>query len=113
MCGHVGRIAILIGLALATVALPSGTAAAEPPTPDAADQVVVRYVEGTTKAGREEVARAYGLTKVSGSPNGRTEVLVAEGRAPATARRLLAKDPNVAAVSANSWRDLDDDITDE
>ena len=113
MRGHVGRFAILIGLALATVALPSGTAAAEPPTPDAADQVVVRYVEGTTKAGREEVARAYGLTKLSGSPNGRTEVLVAEGRSPATARRLLAQDPNVAAVSPNSWRDLDDDITDE
>ena len=110
---RLGRIAIPIGLALTALMLPAATAAAEPPTPEAADQVVVRYKEGTTKARREGVARAYGLTKLAGSRNGRTEVFVAEGRSPATARRLLAEDPNVVAVSPNSWRDLDDDITDE
>lgn len=107
------RIAPLIGLALIAALMPAGIAAAEPPTPEAADQVVVRYRAGTTNAERAAIARNLGLTKVHGSANGRTEVFVAEGRSPATARRQLAADPKVVAVSPNSWRDLADDITDE
>jgi subtilisin family serine protease len=96
----------------ATVAS-SGALAAEPPSPEAADQVVVRYRAGTTKDEREAVRRAHGLTRVRSSANGRTEIVVAEGRSPATARRQLAQDPSVVAVSPNSWRDLSDEITDE
>jgi subtilisin family serine protease len=107
------RSALLVGFALITALFPGGMAAAEPPSPEAADQVVVRYEAGTTKAERREVARAHGLTKVREAKNGRTETLVADGRSPATARRQLAGDPRVAAVSSNSWRELDDDITDE
>jgi subtilisin family serine protease len=99
-------------LLLATVAS-SGVAAADPPTPEAADQVVVRYRAGTTKDEREAVRDAHGLTRVRGSANGRTEIVVAEGRSPATARRQLAQDPSVVAVSPNSWRELSDEITDE
>jgi subtilisin family serine protease len=109
----VRRITLLAGFALLTALFPAGLAAAEPPTPQAADQVVVRYRAETTEAEREGVRHAYGLTKVHGSANGRTDVVVAEGRSPATARRQLADDPNVVAVSPNSWRDLSDAITDE
>jgi len=105
--------ALLTAALLVTTLAATGVAAAEPPTPEAADQVLVRYRAGTTKSEREGVARAYGLTKVRGSANGRTEVVVAQGRSPATARRQLAADPNVVAVSANSWRELADDITAE
>ena len=104
--------ALAASLLLATL-VSTGAVAAEPPSPEAADQVVVRYRAGTSKAQREEVARAYGLTKVHGTRNGRTEVLVGKGRSTATIRRQLAKDPNVIAASLNSWRDLDGDPTEE
>ena len=55
-----------------------------------ADQVVVRYRAGTTRTNARPCASAHGLTKVRGSANGRTELVVAEGRSPATARRQLA-----------------------
>jgi subtilisin family serine protease len=102
-----------MGLALIAALFPAGLAAAEPPTPEAADQVIVRYRAGTTAAERAEVARAYGLTKVHGSANGRTEVLVAKGRSSATAMRQLAGASEIVAVSPNIWRDLDDEISDE
>jgi subtilisin family serine protease len=107
------RMTVLVGVVLIAAGFPAGLAAAEPPSPEAADQVVVRYRAGTTAAEREGVARAYGLTKVYGSANGRTEVVVARGRSSATARRQLAQSPEIVAVSANVWRDLDDEITDE
>jgi subtilisin family serine protease len=107
------RAALMAGFAIVAALFPAGLAAAEPPTPEAADQVVVRYRAGTTKEERGAVAREHGLTKVQGSANGRTEILVAKGRSPATARRQLAQEPSVVAVSPNSWRDLDDEITDE
>jgi subtilisin family serine protease len=109
----VRRGPLVVGLALLTALFPSGMSAADPPTPAAADQVVVRYRAGTTAAERQALAREHGLTKVRGNANGRTEVFVAPGRSPATARRLLSEDPGVVAASPNSWRDLDDDVTDE
>ncbi len=109
----VRRSALFATFVLVTALFPVGISAADPPSPEAADQVVVRYRAGTTKDERQAVARAHGLAKVRGSVNGRTEVVVAEGRSPATARRLLSEDPSVVAVSPNSWRDLDDDVTDE
>jgi subtilisin family serine protease len=112
-----GAMRKLTGSVVAAVLLASlaasGASAADPPTPEAADQVVVRYRAGTSKDEREDVRRAHGLTKVRGSANGRTEIVVAEGRSPATARRQLAQDPSVVAVSPNSWRELSDEITDE
>jgi subtilisin family serine protease len=109
----VRRSTLLIGFTLIAAIFPAAVAAADPPTPEAADQVVVRYRAGTTESERQGVAHAYGLTKIRGSANGRTEVLVAKGKSPATARRQLAADPNVVAVSPNSWRDLDADPTAE
>ena len=42
------------------------------------------------------------------------EVVVAKGRSPATARRQLAQETRASSRSSpNSWRDLDDEITDE
>ncbi|HUP55568.1 MAG TPA: hypothetical protein VM408_08685, partial [Methylomirabilota bacterium] len=61
----------LVGAVLLATLASSGAAAAEPPTPQAADQVVVRYRAGTTKDERENVRRAHGLTRVRGSANGR------------------------------------------
>jgi len=107
------RTTFLVGLTVVAALFPVGIGAAEPPTPEAADQVVVRYRAGTTDAERAAVARAFGLIKVRGSANGRTEVVVAPGRSPSTALRQLAEDPSVVAVSANSWRELADEITDE
>jgi subtilisin family serine protease len=107
------RSTLFASLGLLAAIFPANLAAAQPPTPEDADQVIVRYRAGTTETERAGVAHAYGLTKVRGTVNGRTEVFVDQGRSPATARRLLAQDPNVVAVSSNAWRDLSDDITDE
>ena len=103
------RSALLVSLGLLAALFPASPAAAQPPTPEEADQVIVRYRAGTTDAERAGVAHAYGLTKVHGSANGRTEVFVDHGRSQLTALRLLAEDPNVVAVSPNSWRELTDD----
>jgi subtilisin family serine protease len=105
------RSALLVSLGLLAAVFPANLAAAQPPTPEDADQVIVRYRAGTTETERAGVAHAYGLTKVHGSANGRTEVFVDRGRSQLTALRLLAQDPNVVAVSPNSWRDLSDDPT--
>ncbi len=113
LASGVRRSTLLASFGLLAAIFPASLAAAQPPTPEAADQVIVRYRAGTTEAERAGVAHAYGLTKVHGSANGRTEVFVDRGRSPATAIRKLSQDPNVIAVSPNSWRDLSDDITDE
>src|SRR6476659_5205921 len=89
------RSALLVSLGLLAALFPASLAAAQPPTPEEADQVIVRYRAGTTDAERAGVAHAYGLTKVHGSANGRTEVFVDHGRSQLTALRLLAEDPNV------------------
>jgi subtilisin family serine protease len=107
------RSTLLASLGLVAALFPANLAAAQPPTPEDADQVIVRYRAGTTETERAGVAHAYGLTKVHGSANGRTEVFVDHGRSQLTALRLLSNDPNVAAVSPNSWRELSDEITDE
>jgi subtilisin family serine protease len=107
------RSTLLASLGLLAALFPANLAAAQPPTPEDADQVIVRYRAGTTETERAGVAHAYGLTKVHGSANGRTEVFVDHGRSPLTALRLLSQDPNVVAVSPNSWRDLSDDPTAE
>ena len=113
LASNLRRSTLLVSLGLLAAFFPASLAAAQPPTPQDADQVIVRYRAGTTETERSGVAHAYGLTKVHGAANGRTDVFVDKGRSPATARRLLAQDPNVVAVSPNSWRELADDVTDE
>ena len=107
------RSALLVGFAVITALFPAGIAAAEPPTTKAADEVLVRYRADTPRAERGRVAREHGLTPVRTSHDGRTQVVVAEGRSPATARRELKNDPRVLAVADNHRRELTDDITDE
>ena len=107
------RSALLVGFALLTTLFPAGMAAAEPPTTKAADEVLVRYRADTPRAERGRVAREHGLTAVRTSKDGRTQVVVAEGRSPATVRRELKNDPRVLAVADNHRRELTDDFTDE
>ncbi len=107
------RSALLVGFALLTALFPAGIAAAEPPSTKAADEVLVRYRADTPRAERGRVAREHGLTPVRTSKDGRTQVVVAEGRSPATVRRELKNDPRVLAVADNHRRELTDDITDE
>ena len=107
------RSALLVGFALITALFPAGIAAAEPPTTKAADEVLVRYRADTPRAERGRVAREHGLTPVRTSKDGRTQVVVAEGRSPATVRRELKNDPRVLAVADNHRRELTDDFTDE
>jgi subtilisin family serine protease len=107
------RFTLFAAFALLTGLFPAGVAAAEPPTPDSTDQVLVRYRAETTRAERARVAGDHGLTAVRTSPDGRTQVVVAKGRSPATARRELKADPRVLAVSNNFRRELTDEITEE
>ncbi len=107
------RSALVLGLAVVAALFPAGTAAAEPPTTEAADEVVVRYRADTPRAERGRIAREHGLTPVRTSRDGRTQVVVAKGRSPATARRELKNDPRVLAVADNHRRELTDDITEE
>lgn len=107
------RMAALVGLALLGALFPGATVAAEPPTTAIADEVVVRYRADTPRAERALIAREHGLTPIRTSPDGRTQVVIAEGRSPATARRKLRNDPRVLAVSDNFRRELTDDITEE
>jgi subtilisin family serine protease len=90
----------------------ASVAAAESPAA-AADEVLVRYRADTSPAERAKVAHDHGLTAVKTSRDGRTQVVVAEGRSPATARRELKSDPRVLAVADNHRRELFDEITDE
>jgi subtilisin family serine protease len=107
------RMAAALGLVLIGALFPATISAAEPPSPKAADEVVVRYRADTSRAERALIAREHGLTPIRTSPDGRTQVVVAEGRSPATARRELKNDPRVLAVANNFKRELTDDITDE
>ncbi len=107
------RMTALLALALMGALFPGAVAAAEPPTTEAADEVVVRYRADTTRAERALIAREHGLTPIRTSADGRTQVVVAEGRSPATARRELTNDPRVLAVADNFKRELTDDITSE
>jgi subtilisin family serine protease len=107
------RMTAALGLALIGALFPGAITAAEPPTPNAADEVLVRYRADTSRAERALVAREHGLTPVRTSADGRTQVVVAEGRSPATARRELKGDPRVLAVASNFKRELTDDITEE
>jgi subtilisin family serine protease len=107
------RMTVLLGLTLIGALFPAAMAAAEPPTTEAADEVVVRYRADTPRAERALIAREHGLTPIRTSADGRTQVVVAEGRSPATARRELKSDPRVLAVADNFKRELTDDITDE
>src|SRR5688500_5530154 len=107
------RMTAALGLALIGALFPGAITAAEPPVPEAADEVVVRYRADTPRAERALIAREHGLTPVRTSPDGRTQVVVAEGRSPATARRELKGDPRVLAVADNHRRELTDDITNE
>jgi subtilisin family serine protease len=109
---HKVPASLAIVLLLATVTT-TGVAAAEPPTPDGADQVLVRYRADTTRAERGRVAGDHGLTAVRTSPDGRNQVVVAQGRSRATARRELKADPRVLVVANNYRRELTDEITDE
>jgi len=77
------------------------------------DQILVRYRKGTTTADRARVGRAYGLTRLQLSANGRTDLVVAKGRSAAAARAALAADPSVEAVSPNYQRFLTADPTGE
>ena len=98
-------------LVLSLVPSAAGVAAADHPV--GADEVLVRYRADVTRAQRAGVASEHGLTTVRTSADGRTQVVVAEGRSPATARRELKDDPRVLAVADNHRRELFDDITDE
>ena len=83
-------LAVLTALAL--VAASVGVAAAADPPRSADDEILIRYASGTTAAERRDIARAHRLTHVRASGDGRTEVVVAEGRATATIRRTLVDD---------------------
>jgi subtilisin family serine protease len=107
------RTTAVLTLALIGALFPGAIVAAEPPTSEAADEVVVRYRADTPRAERAQIAREHGLTPVRTSRDGRTQVVVAEGRSPATARRELKGDPRVLAVADNFKRELTDDITAE
>lgn len=109
------RHPLLLLLVLAASAIaPIGVTAADPIVPDATgDEVLVRYRKDITAAQRRTVTRELGLTVVSTSATGRTEVVVGRGVSAATVRRRLDADPRVVAVSPNFGRELDVDPTEE
>lgn len=109
------RHSILLSVALAaSVIAPTGATAADPTAPpQTADEVLVRYRADATPAQRRAVTRDLGLTVVSTSPNGRTQVVIGRGLSPATVRRRLDADPRVLAVAPNYQRELADEITSE
>ena len=105
---------LTIALILGAVVAPTAASAADPiPRSTPADEVVVRYRADTTAAERRAVSRKLGLTVLSRSGDGQTEVVVGRGLSPATVRRQLDADPRVAAVARNYQRELADDITEE
>jgi subtilisin family serine protease len=109
------RHSLLLTIALATsVIAPTGVTAADPTAPPStADEVLVRYRADATPAQQRSVTRDLGLTVVSTSSNGRTQVVVGRGMSPATVRRRLDADPRVLAVAPNHRRELADEITSE
>ena len=104
-------VALMTPTATATAAEPPGAAAN--PLAASADEVLVRYRADSTAAERARVKRDHDLTTVRASRDGRTEVVIAQGRSPATARRALKSDPLVVAVAPNHRRELADDTTEE
>ena len=104
-------VALMAPTATATAAEPPGAAAN--PLAASADEVLVRYRADSTAAERARVKRDHDLTTVRASRDGRTEVVIAQGRSPATARRALRSDPLVVAVAPNYRRELADDTTEE
>jgi subtilisin family serine protease len=114
---HRSRIAALVAV-LAIVATSATTAvsparAAEPGGPPADDQVLIRYAPGTSTAERRAITRGLGVTPVRASPDGRSEVVDAGGRATATIRREIRDDPRVVAVAPNERRELAEDAASE
>ena len=109
------RSSLLVAAAVLTTLLPTATASAADDTLGStrADQVVVRYRADVTAAARSRTLREHGLTALATSPDGRTQVVVAPGRSPATARRELRDDPSVLAVADNHHREHTDEITSE
>ena len=106
-------VGLLVGLLLAT-AMPMSVAAADPSAPpNPADELVVRYRADTTASERRGVVRELQLTAISTSQDGRTQVVVARDRSPATIGRQLRDDPRVLAVAPNYRRELADEITAE
>lgn len=99
------KLTAFVALAAFILPLAAHTAAAEP-SPATADQLVVRYGRDTSAAQRSAVARAHGLTRLQASPDGRTEIVLAQGRSPAAVARRLAADPAIVAVAPNSRREL-------
>ena len=91
----------------------AGTAGHAPAATTVEDEILIRYRPGTSSAERAEVAHAEGLTPVSTSPNGQTQVVTANGRAMVTVRRNLRDDPRVVAVAPNHQRELAVDPTGE
>ena len=105
---------ILLLMLAASIIAPSGVAAADPAVPNAVgDQVLVRYRANVAPSQRRAVTRDLGLTVLSTSATGRTEVVVGRGVSAATVRRRLDADPRVVAVSPNFHRELDADPADE
>jgi subtilisin family serine protease len=103
----------LLVLAVSAIA-PTVVTAADPVVPlSTGDEVLVRYRIDVTASQRRAVTRDLGLTVLSTSATGRTEVVVGHGVSAATVRRRLDADPRVSAVSQNHGRVLDDEITDE
>ena len=107
------RLSLLAIAVLVATLAPSTVAFAADEPAAAADEVLVRYRAGTTPDEASRVAVEHGLTVVRTSPGGRSQVVVAPGRSPATARRELRDDPRVLAVSDNHLRVRADEITDE
>jgi subtilisin family serine protease len=79
----------------------------------AADEILVRYRAGTSLGQRRAIAAASRASVLRTSPDGRTQVLLADGRSPASVRRELAADPAVVAVAPNHRRELAEDVSTE
>jgi subtilisin family serine protease len=91
----------------------AGTTDLAPAATGVEDEILIRYRPGTSAADRAAVARAEGLTPLSTSADGRTQVVTASGRAMVTVRRNLHDDPRVVAVAPNHQRELAVDPTGE
>lgn len=98
---HLTALAVAATLLLSAVATAT---AADPAAPD--DELLVRFAPSTTVRQRADVRREQALTRVRESADGRTQVVVARGRATSTIRRALADDPRVLAVAPNARREL-------
>lgn len=109
------RPALLLTVVLAAgLAAPPASLAADPPLSGSAhDEILVRYKADTTAAQRAAIVRDLDLSVVRASKTGRTAVVKGKGVSPATVRRLLLRNPQVAAVAPNHRRELTADPDDE